>query len=75
LSLNDVLAKENMQPIEAGDTHFMPVNMMPWNDEIKAAYMAKQKKEIAQTGDASGGDVTDPTDPDTLHIPQGDDKQ
>lgn len=75
LSLNDVLAKENMQPIEAGDTHFMPVNMMPWNDEIKEAYMAKQKNQIAQTGDASGGDVTDPTDPDTQHIPQGDDKQ
>lgn len=67
LSLNEVRAKENLPPIEAGDTHFMPVNMMPWNDDIKEAYMAKQKNEAAKN--------TDPTDPDTQHIPQGDDKQ
>lgn len=71
LSLNDVLAKENMQPIEAGDTHFMPVNMMPWNEEIKDAYMAKQKQTIAETSPAAGT----PTDPDAQHMPQGDDKQ
>lgn len=67
LSLNEVRAKENLPPIEAGDTHFMPVNMMPWNDETKNAYMAKQKNEANQ--------VNDPTDPNTQHIPQGDDKQ
>lgn len=78
LSLNDVLAKENMQPIEAGDTHFMPVNMMPWNDEIKNAYMAKQKQTLSETEPAEPAqteDVTDPTDENTQHIPQGDDKQ
>lgn len=75
LSLNDVLAKENMQPIEAGDTHFMPVNMMPWNEEIKEAYMAKQKQTIADSDNTGGTEPTDPTDPDTQHIPQGDDKQ
>lgn len=71
LSLNDVLARENMQPIEAGDTHFMPVNLMPWNEEIKAAYMAKQKQTIAENSLNAGT----PTDPNTQHIPQGDDKQ
>lgn len=69
LSLDEVRAKENLAPIEAGDTHFMPVNMMPWNDEIKESYMAKQK-QIAQESQTN-----DPLDVDTQHIPQGDDKQ
>ena len=72
LSLDEVRLKENMQPIEAGDTHFMPVNLMPWTDEIKAAYMAKQKNELLN---ARSNANTDPLDPDTQHIPQGDDKQ
>lgn len=72
LSLDEVRLKENMQPIEAGDTHFMPVNLMPWTDEIKAAYMAKQKNELLNAGNNAN---TDPLDPDTQHIPQGDDKQ
>ena len=67
LSLDEVRAKENLSPIEAGETHFMPVNMMPWNEEIKSAYMAKQKSIAEQT--------TNPLDEDTQHIPQGDDKQ
>lgn len=71
LSLNEARKKENLPPVEAGDTNFMPVNMMPWNEETKKAYMAKQK-QIAN-GDGDGG--TDPLDPDTQHIPQGDDKQ
>ena len=72
LSLDEVRIKENMQPIEAGDTHFMPVNLMPWTEEIKAAYMAKQKNELLNAGTNTN---TDPLDPDTQHIPQGDDKQ
>lgn len=70
LSLNEARKKENLPPVEAGDTNFMPVNMMPWNEETKKAYMAKQK-QVAQ--DTTGN--TDPLDPDTQHIPQGDDKQ
>lgn len=56
LSLDEVRAKENLSPIEAGDAHFMPANMMPWNNEIKEAYMAKQKSEVQQH--APGGDNT-----------------
>ena len=76
LSLNEVRLKENLAPIEAGDTNFMPVNMMPWNDEIKEAYMAKQKQTAQSLVEESTGDNnTDPLDEDTQHIPQGDDKQ
>lgn len=64
ISLNEARALENRAPIEAGDTFFMPANMMPWNEDTKKAYMAKQK-QISN----------DPTDPNTQHIPQGDDKQ
>lgn len=66
LSLDEARALENRPPIEAGNTHFMPVNMMPWTEEIKKAYMAKQKNEASKT---------DPTDANTQHLPQGDDKQ
>ncbi|MCQ2052964.1 MAG: phage portal protein [archaeon] len=69
LSLDEVRAKENLTPIDAGDTHFMPVNMMPWNSEIKDSYMAKQK-QIAQESQTNN-----PLDENTQHIPQGDDKQ
>lgn len=70
ISLNEARALENRQPIEAGDTFFMPVNMMPWNDETKNAYMAKQKIALQQAQESNN-----PLDPNTQHIPQGDDKQ
>ena len=73
LSPNEVRAKENLPPIEAGENHFMAANMMPLNDEIIEAYMAKQKQAVAQSD--QGEQINDPTDPDTQHIPQGDDKQ
>lgn len=69
LSLDEVRAKENLTPIDAGDTHFMPVNMMPWNSEIKDSYMAKQK-QVAQESQTNN-----PLDENTQHIPHGDDKQ
>ena len=56
LSPNEVRGKENLPPIEAGDNYFMPVNMMPLNDETVEAYMAKQKNEIANSGHFPGGD-------------------
>ena len=74
LSLDDVRAKENLPPIEAGDTHFMPVNMMPWNEETKKSYMAKQKIAL-QEAENGPNQETNPTDPDSQHMPQGDDKQ
>lgn len=66
MSPNEARHKENLPPIEAGDNHFMPVNLMPLNDETINAYMAKQKNEI---------NGTNPTDPDAQHFEGGDDKQ
>ena len=66
LSPNEARHKENLAPIEAGDTHFMPVNFMPLNDETVKAYMAKQKNEIAKAN---------PTDENAQHFQGGDDKQ
>lgn len=66
MSPNEARHKENLPPIEAGDNHFMPVNLMPLNDETINAYMAKQKNEI---------NGTNPTNPDAQHFEGGDDKQ
>ncbi len=68
LSPNEARAKENLPPIEAGDTFFMPANMMPLTPEVIEAYMAKQKSEAAQA-------ELNPTDPDAQHFAGGDDKQ
>lgn len=69
MSPNEARQKENLPPIEAGDNHFMPVNLMPLNDETISAYMAKQKNEI------NGNNDNNPTDPDAQHFGGGDDKQ
>lgn len=63
LSINEIRAKENLPPVEEGDTIFVPVNYMPWNKETKDAYMAKQKLTAQGIKDTE------------QHIPQGDDKQ
>jgi HK97 family phage portal protein len=60
LSPNEARRKENLGPTEAGDTYFVPVNYMPLTKETVEAYMAKQKKEIAESG---------------KHFKGGDDKQ
>lgn len=67
LSPNEARRKENMDAIEAGDNYFMPVNLMPLNDETVAAYMAKQKNEAAKG--------VNPTDESAQHFGGGDDKQ
>ncbi len=67
LSPNEARAKENLEPIEAGDNHFMPVNLMPLNNETVKAYMAKQKNEI--------NNGSNPTDEESQHFGGGDDKQ
>lgn len=64
LSPNEARAKENLSPIEAGDNHFIPVNLMPLNEETINAYMAKQKNEI-----------NNPTNQNDQHFGGGDDKQ
>ncbi len=65
LSPNEARLKENLPPIEAGENHFMPVNLMPLNDETINAYMAKQKQTINESN---------PTDEDSQHFLGGDDK-
>ena len=61
LSPNEARRKENLDAIEAGDTYFVPVNYMPLTEETVEAYMAKQKAEIAASGQSG-------------HFPGGDDK-
>lgn len=70
LSPNEARAKENLPPVEAGENHFMPVNLMPLNNETINAYMAKQKNEIAN---GSGADNS--TGEGSQHFGGGDDKQ
>ena len=45
MSSNDIAAKENLEPDTsgAGDTRFVPANMMPLTPEVVDAYMAKAK--------------------------------
>lgn len=78
LSPNEARRKENMDAIEAGDNYFMPVNLMPLNDETVAAYMAKQKNE-AEAGKKGFGqsseEAVNPTDEEAQHFAGGDDKQ
>lgn len=70
LSLDEVRRMENRPPLpQAGDTYFMPVNMMPWDDETKKAYMAKQKMTAQGVIDGAGIASSD------QHSPAGDDKQ
>lgn len=71
MSPNEARGKENLPPIEAGDNHFMPVNLMPLNDETIDAYMAKQKNEMQSLGDGA----INPTDENSQHFGGGDDKQ
>ena len=67
LSPDEARRKENMGSIEAGDTFFMPANLMPLNKETVNAYMAKQK--LAAQG-LNGNPLAD-----DQHSPAGDDKQ
>lgn len=66
LSINDVLHKENLPGIEAGDYHFFPANMMPVTEDVIQAYMAKSKA-VQQTLDSGDSGATG-------HNPIGDDK-
>jgi HK97 family phage portal protein len=49
LSPNEMRAKENLPPVEAGSNHFVPANLAPLNDETVAAYMASSKVKIEQS--------------------------
>jgi HK97 family phage portal protein len=60
LSVNEVRHKENLAEVEAGDTLFIPANLMPLRKDIIDAYMAKSKL----TQEEING----------IHSPLGDDK-
>ena len=74
LSPNEARQKENMPPVEAGDTFFIPSNLMPLNEETINAYMAKQKA-IASDNNSSADTSTDNGVLNSQHSPSGDDKQ
>ena len=70
LSINKIRAKENLTPIEAGDTHWISANLMPVTPEIRDSYMAGAKlkmKELEDMNTHSPGMNGD-------HLLQGDDK-
>lgn len=63
LTLNEIRQKENLPPLEAGSTPFVPANLMPLTKENIEAYMAKSKIEIenaelAKTEIGKGSDKT-----------------
>lgn len=63
LTPNEIRQKENLAPLEAGDTPFVPANLMPLTEENIKAYMAKSKieienAEIAGTEIGKGSDKT-----------------
>ena len=71
LSINEIRAKENLPPVEGGDTHWLSANLMPLKDDIIDSYMAGAKLKQAQYeneknnyGPGVNGD----------HLPMGDDK-
>ena len=63
LSPNEIRAKENLAPVEAGNYNFIPANLMPLTESNIKAYMAQSKataaaaekadKEGTQTGAGS----------------------
>nr|DAH82740.1 MAG TPA: portal protein [Caudoviricetes sp.] len=56
LSANDVREKEDMDPIEGGDTYMVPLNMIPAADAAAAA--------LAGIGHNNGPALDDPEEPD-----------
>ena len=48
LSIDEIRAKENLPPIEAGSTHWIPSNMMPVKREVVDSYMAGAKLKQAE---------------------------
>jgi len=71
LSINEIRAKENLTPIEAGDTHWISTNMMPVTPEIRDSYMSKAKLTQLQYEQALNESMPGM---DGDHLPMGDDK-
>jgi len=71
LSINEIRAKENLPPIEAGDTHWINTNLMPVTPEIRDSYMSKAKLTQLQYEQALNESMPGMNGD---HLPQGDDK-
>lgn len=55
LSINEVRAKENLTPIEAGDTHWMPANNIPIRQDVEDAMLASAKLKAQELLNPSSG--------------------
>jgi len=71
LSINEIRAKENLPPVEGGDTHWLPANMMPVKQDIIDSYMAGAKLKQLEYGQKLN-EESPGIDGD--HLPMGDDK-
>jgi len=71
LSINEIRAKENLPPVEGGDTHWLPANMMPVKQDIIDSYMAGAKLKQLEFGQKLN-EESPGIDGD--HLPMGDDK-
>jgi HK97 family phage portal protein len=61
LSVNDIRALENMNPVEGGDEYLVPLNMTPANEEqplpnAKTAKDAKEAKDATETKETKKGE-------------------
>jgi HK97 family phage portal protein len=65
LSVDEVRKRENLSPVEAGDTHFVPANLMPLTDRVVDSYMASAALKAQQ--------LINPLQ-EGKHAAQGDDK-
>jgi HK97 family phage portal protein len=52
LTNNEIRRKENNPPVEAGDTLFIPSNIMPLRQDVVDAYMAGAKLKAAQASNS-----------------------
>src|SRR5574344_404948 len=48
LSVNEIRSKENLTPVEAGDYHFVPANLLPLTEENVSAILAKSKLALIE---------------------------
>jgi len=67
LTTNEIRRKENLPETEAGDTLFVPANLMPLREDVINAYMAGAKLKLEQMNTNSPGAIGE-------HSAQGDDK-
>jgi len=69
LTTNEIRRKENLSEVEAGDTLFIPANLMPLRKDVIDAYMAGAKLKAQQLLNTDSPDTTG------NHSNLGDDKE